>query len=106
MAYALAAYQAVLGKAASPLLAVSVLIFAFATVLCWAHYGRESVYALTGRRESRILSLFVSLACLIGAISAPALVWNVTDLVLAVMTLLNLFALLLLRHEVREESLR
>ena len=106
MAYALAAYAASLGGIASPLLALSVLIFAFATVLCWAHYGRESIYALTGRRESRMLPFFVALSCLVGALSAPALVWNATDLILALMTLLNLAALLLLRREVKEEALR
>ncbi len=104
MAYALAAYGTVLGSAAAPLLAVSVAIFAFATVLCWAHYGTESIYALTGRENGRILPLFVALACLVGALAAPALVWDVTDLVLAVMTLLNLAALLALRREVKTES--
>ncbi len=104
MSYALAAYAAVLGKAAAPLLAVSVLIFAFATVLCWVHYGAESLYALTGRKNSRILPLFVAFFCLLGAVAAPSLVWDITDLVLAVMTLLNLVALLALRHEVLEGS--
>jgi AGCS family alanine or glycine:cation symporter len=106
MAYALAAYEAVLGKFAAPLLAVSVLIFAFATVLCWAHYGRESVYALCGKDGGKLLPLFEALACFVGTIAAPALVWELTDLVLALMTLLNLTALLLLRREVREESRR
>lgn len=106
MAYALAAYGAVLGSAAAPLLAVSVLIFAFATVICWAHYGKESVYALTGREKAVFLPFFVALACLVGALAAPALVWDVTDLVLALMTLLNLAALLLLRKEVKAESER
>ena len=106
MAYALAAYGAVLGEFAAPLLAVSVLIFAFATVLCWAYYGRESVYALRGKEEGKLLPLFVAFSCLLGALAAPALVWDVTDLVLGVMTLLNLLALLLLRREVREESRR
>lgn len=106
MAYALAAYTAMLGSAAAPLLAVAVAIFAFATVICWAHYGKESIYAITGREKSRFLPVFVALACLVGALAAPALVWDVTDLVLALMTLLNLSALFCLRREVREESER
>ena len=104
MAYAIAAYSAILGRVAAPLLAVSVLIFAFATVLCWAHYGAESFYALTGRKSTRFLPLCILVACVAGAVSAPALVWDVTDLILALMTVLNVTALLLLRREVREES--
>ena len=104
MAYALAAYEAVLGRVASPLLAASVLIFAFATVLCWAHYGAECVYAL--KKSGKPLPLFVLLSCLLGALFAPTVIWEVTDLVLALMTLLNLAALFILRREVKEETLR
>ena len=106
MAYALAAYGAVLGGAAAPLLAVSVLIFAFATVLCWTHYGNECIYTLTGRKKGTFLPVAVALSCLVGALAAPSLIWDMTDLVLALMTLLNLVALLCLRREVKEESLR
>jgi len=83
---------------------VSVLIFAYATVLCWAHYGKESIYALTEREKATFLPFLVAFSCLLGALAAPALIWDVTDLVLALMTLLNLAALLCLRREVRDEA--
>ncbi len=107
MLYALSAYAAILGPVAAPLLAVSVCLFAFATVLCWAHYGAESLYALTGKeRKPRLFALFVLLACILGAVAAPSLVWDLTDLLLGIMTVINVTALLSLRHRVKEETQR
>jgi AGCS family alanine or glycine:cation symporter len=105
MSLALAAFEAVLGKAAEPLLAVAVSFFAFATVLCWAHYGVESLgYLLGQRRAKRLLLPAVAAAVVGGAMCAPAFVWNATDLVLGLMTLLNLAALVMLRDNVRAET--
>ncbi|MBE6595235.1 MAG: alanine:cation symporter family protein [Ruminococcaceae bacterium] len=102
---AISAFRAVLGDVAEPLLALSVALFAFATVLCWAHYGVESLgYLLGQRRAKRLLLPAVAAAVVGGAVCAPGLVWNATDLVLGLMTLLNLTALLLLRGSVRAET--
>lgn len=105
MRYALAAYRATLGEMAAPLLALSVLLFAFATVLCWAHYGAESLRYLTkSRAASAALVAVLAVACILGAVAAPGLVWDLTDLILSLMALLNIAALLSLRHTVIEES--
>lgn len=102
---AIRAYGAVLGDVAPPLVAVLVALFAFATVLCWSHYGIEALSYLT---KSRYVSRFflggVALATMVGAMLAPAFVWDLTDTVLAAMTLLNLAALLLSRHRIQAET--
>ncbi len=104
---AISAFGAVLGPVAPPLIAVSVLLFAFATVLCWARYGREALFYLTGTPcGAHFFTLAVSLATLLGAVTTPTLVWGVTDLVLALMTVINLAVLLIARHSVFEETKR
>lgn len=106
-ALAIAAYAAVLGGVAAPILAISVLFFAFATVLCWAHYGGECLYYLTGRAESaKWMAAIIPLSCAIGAVAAPALLWELTDVILALMAILNILAILRLRHTVVEETER
>lgn len=105
MRFAMEAYRATLGPIAVPLLSVSVVLFAFATVLCWAHYGKESVRTLTdSRRILRILPLGVLASCIVGAVAAPQIAWGVTDLVLGIMAILNIMALLLMRRDIRAES--
>ena len=83
-----------LGVAAGPLFALLLLFFAFATLLCWAHYGGECLYYLTAKEKAdRRIVPAVALAAIVGAVLAPDLLWMLTDAAVAGMTLLNLAAL-------------
>ncbi len=102
---ALSSYGAVLGGVAESGLALCVALFAFATVLCWSHYGAEALFYLTGKpRTARLVLPLIVLAVPIGAISAPSLVWGTTDVVLALLCLFNLAALLALARDVKAEN--
>ncbi|MBE6690843.1 MAG: alanine:cation symporter family protein [Ruminococcaceae bacterium] len=101
------AFAAVLGGIAPPVLALSVLLFAFATVLCWSHYGVECLYYLTGKpRAGKWMMPLVLAASVVGAVTAPALLWELTDLVVALMAVLNITALLIQRRAVVAETKR
>lgn len=102
---ALEAFAAVLGGVASPLLAISILFFAFATLLCWSHYGGECLYYLTGKQRAvKWMIPAVLTASVVGAVAAPAFLWSVTDLVVTLMAVLNLTALLVCHHTVKAET--
>ena len=102
---ALDAFSAVLGKISSPILAISILFFAFATVLCWSHYGGECLYYLTGRRDAiKWMIPAVLLACVVGATVAPGFLWALTDLTVALMAILNVLALLTCHRTVKAET--
>ena len=99
------AYQSVLGDAAGYFLAIAVLLFGLATVLCWAHYGLESVGYFSKKKIFRsIFIILYSLAIAIGAVINTDIVWEAADLSIAIMTTINISALLLLNKEVREET--
>lgn len=103
--YVLRAYTASLGAFAAPVMAVFLALFAFATVLCWAHYGQESLAYLTDNQKIATVHLVaVSISAFLGAVAAPAILWDITDLVLALLTLLNLPALFLCRKEIMERT--
>lgn len=105
MALAIAAFGAVLGELAPPFIALSVTFFAFATVLCWAHYATEALrYFTRSSSASRVLIAAVGVATALGALFAPEVVWNITDLVLALMTLLNLATLFARRRLIVTET--
>ena len=104
---AINAYGAVLGEIAAPTLSLSILIFAFATVLCWSHYGSECLLYLTGKPRATKWMIPAVLVCsVIGAIAAPALLWELTDIIIALMAILNISALLVQRRTVIEETRR
>lgn len=104
---ALTAYGASLGSLAPALLSAAIAFFAFATVLCWSHYGKESLSYLTGsRRAGGALLAALTASSFLGAVITPDRAFSLVDLVLALMTLLNLTALLFSRQTVIEETRR
>lgn len=87
----LKAYSAVLGQWSEYVMCIMVLFFGFATVICWGHYGMECVGYLSSRRVWRqIFTAVYAVAVLIGAVSAPERTWEIADLALGLMTLINL----------------
>ena len=91
-----------LGDWAGYALCIMVLFFGFATVVCWGHYALEALLYLTQSKGVRLGFVCVfSLGAAVGTIAAPTVIWNVADLAIGIMTLLNLGVLLLMQDEVR-----
>ena len=101
------AYSLVLGDWAGVFFAAAILSFGYATILCWSHYGAESLRFLTSKKRYRYLYLGAVTVCVfVGCIIAPESVWTVADFSLAALTFINLITLLLLRGEIKEETKR
>lgn len=98
----LRALSAVFGKGAQMLYLPALFFFVLATLICWAFYAKQSVSYLT--RNSLIRFLFMAIFCLF-ILLAPCfsgeLLWQLSDGVIACMTLLNLHALFAKRKEIR-----
>ena len=100
------AYSTVLGGFADWFFCAAVFCFGYATLLCWGSYGMESVRFLSQQKRWRALYILAfGLCILFGVRSAPELVWNIGDFGIATMTLINLIVLLLLRKEIKQETL-
>ncbi|MBE6628305.1 MAG: sodium:alanine symporter family protein [Ruminococcaceae bacterium] len=99
------AYSCVLGGWAEWFFAAAILAFGYATVLCWSHYGAESLRFLTNQKRYRYLYLGAVTVCVfVGTVIAPESVWAVADFSIAALTAINLCALILLRKEIKEET--
>ena len=105
MMMAIKAFSSVLGGWSEYYMVVSVLLFAFATIVCWAHYGKESLTFVTKRRAPvGIYVVLYSLFVFAGALTAPKFAWLAADLALGVMTIINLAILFFMRKEVKQET--
>ena len=80
----------------SPLLTFGVITFAFSTILGWSYYGERAVEYLAGRRLVFLYRLLFILAIFMGSLFELTLVWNLSDLMNALMAIPNLISLLLL----------
>lgn len=99
------AYSAVLGGWAGALLAISVLLFGYATIVCWAHYGVECIKYLFNKESA--VYIFETVYCLFiaaGAVIAPNDIWTISDLALGLMTLINVPVLCAMSREVKIET--
>jgi AGCS family alanine or glycine:cation symporter len=105
MAMLFAVFSSVIGKAALLLLPLSILLFAFATLLCWCYYGRRcTVYLTKNPRCTLFFDLLFSGVLLLSPFLSEGLLLAFCDLVISLMTILNLSALFLHRKEIKHGS--
>ncbi len=105
MMMAVKAYSSVLGAWSEYYMCISVFLFALATMVCWAHYGKESLrYITKSKSASAVFIILFSLFIFIGSVSAPSLAWTLADLALGIMTVINLPVLCAMSGEVKRET--
>lgn len=103
---AMSAFSSVFGHPGEVLLSISVFLFAFATVICWGYYGRECIYFISAsRRAERWYYLVYVMLAFFGAFVPLGGVWELADLAVGVMTLMNLAVLCGMSGEVREVTM-
>ena len=110
-----AAFGSVLGPVGEGVVTLSLLLFAFSSILGWSCYGEQSLAFLFSqengpRKMPRGLMLLyraVFLGCVVlGAVWSPQAIWQLVDLCNALMALPNLAALLLLAPQALGELRR
>ena len=82
---------------------ITIILFAFSTAIAWSYYGDRSTAYIFG--ESAVpwyRSLYV-LCFIAAAIIDTTVIWNIAYVVVALVTIPNLFAMFLLRNEMREQ---
>lgn len=82
-------------------LALSVILFAYATVLAQMYYGTAAVEYITKSRLAKWGYLLLSVCCAyFGAVMESDIMWVLADLAVCVMTVINIAVLLILRREI------
>ncbi len=94
------------GKAAVWFIGISIIFFAFATVICWGYYGKVCLLYLThSQAAQRAYDILYPAVAILGAVMSESSVWALSDVTVALMTVLNLTAVFWLRHDVRDETI-
>ena len=84
-----------------PVVALVLLLFAFTTAVAWSYYGDRAVAYLFGTRWLVPYRLTYVVGFFVAAISDTSLIWLIAAITVALMTIPNLIAILLLRVEVK-----
>jgi|TARA_A200000159_G_scaffold164952_1_gene197995 AGCS family alanine or glycine:cation symporter len=84
------------------IVSVGLLLFAFSTAIAWSYYGDRAMTYLLGPRSVMPYRVIYVAGFVWAAFSDTTLVWALSAVAIVVMTLPNLFGILLLSKEMKE----
>ena len=93
----------VLGKYGEYIVAIGLLLFAFSTAIAWSYYGDRSTAYIFGENAVPWYRMIYVICFIAAAIIDTTVVWNIAYVVVALVTIPNLFALFILRKEMKEQ---
>lgn len=92
------------GEWGGTIVSLSIIFFAFSTLIGWSYYGERSLESLVGRIGTIPYRMLFTITALIGATVELDLVWSFSDLANGLMALPNLVGLLILSGLVARET--
>ncbi len=88
----------------SIVLTVGLATFVFSTILGWSYYGERCVEYLFGKKGIMPYKIIYSITVYLGSVMSLSLVWDIADIMNALMAVPNLIALLLLSGVIVSET--
>ena len=99
----LRAFEFLLGKWAYYVTGISVILFAFATLIAQLFYGDIAIGYFTDSKIPRVIFVGLSvLFCYMGSTIKPCVIWTWADIIIGIMTVINTIVLLMLRNQVHD----
>ena len=93
--------RSILGNWGQYIVSIGLLLFAFSTAISWSYYGDRAVTYLFGTRYVIIYRLIYVAGFFLASFTDTTIVWNLSYITIAVMTIPNLFGLLVLRKDIK-----
>ena len=90
------------GEFGKYIVSIGLLLFAFSTAIAWSYYGDRAMTYLLGPRSVMPYRVIYCAGFFWAAISDTTLVWALSAVAIVVMTLPNLFGIMMLRKEMKE----
>lgn len=98
------AFTQSLGPIGGVLVAISIVLFAYSTILGWSYYGEKCIEYLGGENIIKPYRYLFILIVVVGAVARIEVVWNLADTFNGLMAIPNLVGLLLLSNVVIKET--
>ena len=98
------AFSSTFGGFGEKFVAISISLFAFATIVGWSYYGERCVEYLSSRKNILIYKAVYILFVMFGSVMKLDLVWGISDTFNGLMAFPNLIALVLLSGDVVRET--
>ena len=89
------------GKYGEYIVTIGLLLFAFSTAIAWSYYGGRSVTYLWGVKYVIYYRILYVVGFFVASFVDTTIVWTFSGIAIAMMTLPNLFGILMLRKEMK-----
>ncbi len=92
-----------LGNLGTVVLYFCIIAFSFSTIVSGYYYGEVNMKFLFKKMNNKHIFLLKVATCIllaVGAAISPNLLWNFVDILVAVLAIINVYAMLSLRHDV------
>ena len=90
-----------LGNYGNYIVSIGLLLFAFSTAIAWSYYGDRAMTYLFGSGSVIYYRIVYGIGFFIASFADTTIIWNVSLITIALMTVPNLIGLLWLRKEVK-----
>lgn len=91
-----------LGQKGEYIVPISLMLFAFSTAIAWSYYGDRAVVYLFGQRGVMPYRILYVAGFFVASFTDTTLVWTLSYVAIVLMTLPNLFGIMLLRREMKD----
>ena len=91
----------ILGDKGQFIVAFSLVLFAFSTSIAWSYYGDRAIIYLFGFSWVLPYRIVFCIGFFLAAITDTTIIWNIAAVGIVVMALPNLFAIVMLRRQVK-----
>jgi AGCS family alanine or glycine:cation symporter len=93
--------RGVFGEFGKYIVSVGLVLFAFSTAVAWSYYGDRAMTYLFGVRSVTPYRIAYVVGFFLASIADTSLIWLLSAVTLAMMTLPNLFSMLMLHREMK-----
>ena len=100
------AFKYHLGNLGNIIVFLSIVMFAFSTILTGYYYSESSlkfIFKNITSKHTLSLKLLIIVVVFIGCLTSPSILWTIVDLLSAFLVIINVYTLLKLRKEIKEE---
>ena len=90
-----------MGRWGQYIVAIGLLLFAFSTAISWSYYGDRAVTYLWGSKYVMAYRSIYVVAFFFASFTDTTIIWTLSGITVALMTIPNLLGLLILHKEVK-----
>ncbi len=91
-----------LGTYGRYIVSIGILLFAFSTAISWSYYGDRAVTFLFGSRYVIYYHILYVIGFFVASFTDTTIIWTFSGITIALMTIPNLFGILLLHREMKD----